>query len=158
MNVLQRYYGSALLIMLAISFVTLIAADLPKSPVYSASQKEFYLESKDLAFIRPGLQIEIQNAAIAGDTAKVSFRIADDKGQPLDRDGVTTPGVVSLNFVFARIQQGERQYTAYTTRMQPNPTTGELFLQATRDSGGSYSGGPEGVYTYTFGTRIPAAG
>jgi OmcA/MtrC family decaheme c-type cytochrome len=99
----------------------------------------------------------MQRAEITGDTAKVTFRISDDRDAALDRDGIVTPGVVSLNFILARIKSGERQYTAYTTRMQPNPTTGRLFLQATRDSGGVYSSSADGVYTYTFGTKIPAA-
>ncbi len=124
---------------------------------YAPTQKEFYLDSAQLAFIRPGLKIEIQKAEIAGDTARVTLRISDDKGSPLDRAGIATPGVVELNFVLARIKKGDRQYTAYTTRMQPNPTTGKLFLQATRDAGGAYSSPEEGVYTYTFGTKIPAA-
>ncbi|MBI5280635.1 MAG: OmcA/MtrC family decaheme c-type cytochrome [Candidatus Solibacter usitatus] len=134
-----------------------VSGDGEKKQRYSSNQKEFYLDDKPLAFIRPGLTIEIQKAEVSGDTARVTFRISDDKGAPLDRTGVATPGAVSLNFVLARIKKGDRQYTAYTTRMQPNPTTGRLFLQATQDSGGAYSSSAEGVYTYTFGTKIPAA-
>ncbi|MEK7993073.1 MAG: OmcA/MtrC family decaheme c-type cytochrome, partial [Planctomycetota bacterium] len=124
---------------------------------YAPAQKEFYLDARQLAYIRPGLTIQVQKAEIAGDTARVTLRISDDKGTALDRDGIATPGVVSLNFVLARIKKGDRQYTAYTTRMQPNPTTGRLFLQATADRGGGYSSSAEGLYTYTYGTKIPAA-
>lgn len=143
-----------LLIGLAIGLILPMAADPADSQAYSPDRKEFYLESKDLDFIRPGLKVDIQRADITGDTATVTFRIADDKGVALDKDGVSTPGVVTLNFVLARIKQGERQYTAYTTRMQPNPTTGRTFLQANRDLNGTYTAGADGVYTYTFNTKI----
>ncbi len=146
-----------LLVLLVIGLIVPIAADRVHNQPYSPNQKEFYLESKDVEFIRPGLKIDIQKAEITGETAKVTFRIADDKAAPLDRDGVATPGSVALNFVLARIKQGDRQYTAYTTRLEPNPTTGKQFLQGTRDSGGSYSSSAEGIYTYTFGTKISTA-
>ncbi|MBI1788967.1 MAG: OmcA/MtrC family decaheme c-type cytochrome [Acidobacteria bacterium] len=145
------------LIILTAGLIIPITADRQGNPSYSAGQKEFYLQNDALAFVRPGLKIDIQKAEIAGDTAKVTFRIADDKGQALDREGIITPGIVTLNFVLARIKQGDRQYTAYTTRMQPNPTTGKLYLQANRDIGGSYASVSEGVYTYTFATRLGPA-
>lgn len=157
MGVLLARYRIVLLTVLVAGLIVPIAADRAGNPSYSPDQKEFYLESKDLAFIRPGLKIDIQKAEIAGETAKVTFRIADDKAQPLDRDGINTPGPVTLNFVLARIKQGDRQYTAYTTRLQPNPTTGRQFLQGATDSGGSYSSSAQGVYTYTFGAKIPPA-
>jgi OmcA/MtrC family decaheme c-type cytochrome len=157
MKALRLRYRLALVAALAVGIFLPITVAREEKQVYSRLQKEFYLEEHQLAFIRPGLKIEIQKAEVTGDTAKVTFRISDDKGQPLDRDGIQTPGVVALNFVLARIKKGDRQYTAYTTRMQPNPTTGRLFLQATSDSGGAYSSAADGVYTYTFATKILVA-
>ncbi|MBI3683876.1 MAG: OmcA/MtrC family decaheme c-type cytochrome [Acidobacteria bacterium] len=157
MKAVIRKYRMALLAILAIGLILPIAAQRADNRAYSPIEKEYYVDGKDLAFIRPGLKVAIQRAEIAGETARVTFRIVDDRDVALDRSGIQTPGVVSLNFVLARIKQGERQYTAYTTRMQPNPTTGRLFLQGTADSGGSYAGSADGVYTYTFGTRIPSA-
>jgi len=154
---LRLRYRLIIVAALAVGFILPITAAREDEQPYSPLQKEFYLEAKQLAFIRPGLKVETQKAEIVADTARVTFRISDDKGETLDRDGIRTPGVVALNFVLARIKGGERQYTAYTTRMQPNPTTGRLFLQATSDSGGAYNSSAEGVYTYTFGTKIPAA-
>jgi OmcA/MtrC family decaheme c-type cytochrome len=157
MNTSWFRHRSAFLILLVVGAIMPVTADRNDTRTYAAGQKEFYLSNDTIAFVRPGLKVDIQKAEIAGDTAKVTFRIADDKGAALDREGINSPGVVTLNLVLARIKQGERQYTAYTTRMQPNPTTGKLYLQANRDIGGSYSSSAEGVYTYTFATKIPPA-
>ncbi len=155
MKGLMLRHRITLLIVLAVGLILPIAADRTDTPVYTPDQKEFYLDSNALAFTQPGLKVDIQSAQIAGSTATVTFRIADDKGAALDKDGVATPGVVALNFVLARIAQGDRQYTAYTTRLQPNATTGKLFLQANRDLNGAYTSADNGVYTYTFGTKMP---
>ncbi len=154
MRVLSGKYKFALLTMLAVGLILPMAADRADNQVYSSDRKEFYLESKDLAFIRPGLKVDIQKVEIAGDTARATFRITDDRGVALDKDGLNTPGVVTLNFILARIKQGERQYTAYTTRLQPNPTTGRTYLQGNVDLNGAYTAGADGVYTYTFNTKI----
>lgn len=147
----------AFLTVLAMGLILPMAADRAENPPYAIDQKESYLPVEQLAFIQPGLKIDIQKAEITGDTARVTVRISDDKGAPLDKDGLATPGAITLNFVLARIKQGDRQYTAYTTRLQPNAITGKQYLQANRDVGGTYSSSAAGVYTYTFATKIPAA-
>src|SRR3990172_6420916 len=91
---------------------------------YLASDKEFYLPEAELAFLRPGLKLKIQSVAISGLEVSVTFRIADDQDQPLDRLGIETPGTVSTSWQLARIKPGGTQYTAYTTRTQTSPING----------------------------------
>lgn len=106
------------------------------------------IETGQVDFIRPGLNLSILKYTVPGDTRKpiVQFQITDDKGQPLDRDGVLTPGSVATSWVLARIKPEEKQYTAYTTRAS----------QPSTDSGGFYTQVESGIYQYTFGTALPA--
>jgi len=85
---------------------------------------------------------------------EVTFKITDPAGLPLDREGVLTPGPVSTSFIFSFIPAGEEAYVAYTTRVQTSPE-GESAVQATSDSGGTYTELESGVYTYKFGTVLP---
>ncbi|MEK7407705.1 MAG: OmcA/MtrC family decaheme c-type cytochrome [Acidobacteriota bacterium] len=108
-------------------------------------------------FVRPGLVVKITGAAVATDgTLRVRFTLADPKGSPLDREGVTSPGPVSVSFIAAYIPTGQSQYTSYTTRVQTSPITRVSATQAGADSGGSFEVISEGLYQYTFGTRLPA--
>ncbi len=123
---------------------------------YAPAQKEFYLDARQLAYIRPGLTIQIQKVEITGDTVRATFRLKDDKGEPLDREGIATPGAVSTSFVLARIRSGDRQYTAYATNTVTSAITRITAVQPRADSGGAYEKLAEGDYRYTFGTRLPA--
>lgn len=124
---------------------------------YSPFDKAYHLTEKQAEFIRLGLKVGVRRVDIAADgTVSVTFTIADDKGLPLDRDGLLTPGPVSLGFVLARIPRGETQYVSYTTRVRRNPTTGISYLQATTDSGGRFEKLQDATYRYTFGTKLPA--
>ena len=123
---------------------------------YLSSDKEFYLTEAELAWLRPGLNLRIQNVEISGSTVTATFRISDDQDQPLDRLGIETPGRVVLGFVLARINPGDTQYTAYTTRTRNSPVTGGPVLQATTENNGTYSALGDGVYKYTFTTKLPA--
>ena len=126
-------------------------------PFYNRQQRAFYLDSNQVSFVRPGLQLVIQSVVLGADLKlRVTFKITDDNGLPLDRDGVQTPGSVSTSFVGARIPAGQSQYVAYTTRTQTSPITGVSAVQAGTDSGGTYEKVSEGVYTYTFATAFPA--
>src|SRR6266545_3107326 len=67
-------------------------------------------------FVRPGVKVKVMSAAIAKDgtiTARVT--IVDPKGLPLDREGITTPGTVSLSLIAAYIPAGKSQYVSYST-------------------------------------------
>ena len=125
-------------------------------PKYNASQKEFYLNEADLAFVQPGLNLDIQSVEVNGNTVSVTYRITDDNGQGLDRLGNETPGTVALGFVLARINPGDTQYTAYTTRTRTNQVTGEPVIQGTTENNGTYSDLGDGVYKYTFATQLPS--
>ena len=126
-------------------------------PLYNRHQLGFYLDSNQVSFVRPGLQFVIQSVVLGADLKlRVTFKMTDDNGLPLDRDGIYTPGSVSTSFVGARIPAGQSQYVAYTTRTQTSPITGVSAVQAGTDSGGTYEKVSEGVYTYTFATAFPA--
>ncbi|HEU0005725.1 MAG TPA: hypothetical protein VFS12_07005, partial [Terriglobia bacterium] len=91
-------------------------------PLYNRHQLGFYLDSNQVSFVRPGLQFTIQSVVLGQDLKlRVTFKITDDNGLPLDRDGIYTPGSVSTSFVGARIPTGQSQYVAYTTRTQTSP-------------------------------------
>lgn len=132
-----------------------IESDIIKQ--YTPWDLAYYLSEADQVWIRPGLKIEILGVRIPADNRPVvTFKITDDRGVPLDREGRLTPGAVSTSFVMARIEPGDSQYTAYTLRRQISPITGQSALQPSADSGGSYKSLGDGVYEYTFGTVLPA--
>lgn len=143
----------------AISVLLVIGAALfsaPSSP-FRVTDKAFYADERTVNFVRPGLQIRITRADIAADgTLRVVFRLSDPRGLPLDREGITTPGAVSLSFVAAYIPRDQTQYVAYTTRTQTSPITGRSAIQAAADTGGRFEKLAEGEYAYTFGTKLPA--
>jgi len=125
---------------------------------YTAADKEFYLTEAEMIFVRPGLVLEIIDVVIPADLQpEVTFKITDPKGLPLDREGVFTPGPVSTSFILSFIPAGEQAYVAYTTRVQTSPDTGESAVQASTDSGGTYTDmGPlTGTYMYKFATVLP---
>jgi OmcA/MtrC family decaheme c-type cytochrome len=129
--------------------------------VYSAVEKAFYLSPEDSAWIRPGLKLQIQNISIPADRKPVvTFRITDDKGVPLDRTGVLTPGTVTSNWVLAYIPQDANQYVAYTVRTQKSPITNVSAVQASSDTNSgvasAYVSLGDGTYRYTFATALPA--
>ncbi len=136
--------------------VVLTAALLVSSPGpgYSVHSKAAYLDPNTANFVRPGLVIKITSAAIADDgTITTRFKLTDPKGLPIDKDGIQTPGVVSLGMVAAYIPKGQTQYVAYTTRIETSPITNKSATQASADSGGVFTKNADGDYTYTFKTK-----
>jgi OmcA/MtrC family decaheme c-type cytochrome len=128
----------------------------PKSP-FNPNKKAFYLNEKDIQYIRPGLVIKVVSASIAADgTITTRVRFADPKDVPLDRDGIQTPGAVSASVVAAYIPKGQSQYTSYTTRVQTSPITNKSATQAGADSGGVWTKVAEGEYTYVLKTKVPS--
>jgi len=127
----------------------------PVAQPYTSRDKAFYLDGPTVQFVRPGLAITVQSAAIASDgTITAAVFIADPQGLPLDRTGVTTPGVVSLSFIAAAIPSGQEQYVSYTTRAATGPVI-PTTNQAAADSGGTFTSTAIGRYTYTFNTKAP---
>ena len=103
-------------------------------PIYSALEKAFYLSAQDAVWTRPGLKLTIQNVAIGSDRkAVVTYRITDNNGIAIDREGKYTPGTVASSFILAYIPKDATQYVAYTTRVQTSPITKVSATQAGTD-------------------------
>jgi OmcA/MtrC family decaheme c-type cytochrome len=139
-------------------FLMPLAAQRP-NPGYRKSEKMAYADQNLVNFIRPGVVVKIKSAAVAKDgtiTARVT--IADPKGLPLDKDGITTPGPVSMSLIATYIPAGQKQYFSYTTTVA-KPTlpgnTNPPQTQAANDSGGTWTTNAVGDYTYTFKTKAP---
>jgi len=132
-----------------------------KGHIYSALEKAFYLTDEQAVFIRPGLQVTIQDVTIPADLKPlVTFMVADSQRQSLDRTGVLTPGVVATSFILAYLppttDRSIPSYVDYSTRKASSTITGITTYQAGTDSGGSYTSLGNGVYTYKFGTVLPS--
>lgn len=120
-----------------------------KPPVaYSASDKEFYLSPDQVSYVRPGLRVKVNTVSDVGSGKKptVDLSITDDFGNPLDRTGGTTPGVVSLRFIVATWDAA-----AFTYK--------NLVIQASsgnpyRDTGGTWTTLETGHYTYKFAIAL----
>ncbi len=124
---------------------------------YTTLDKRFYLSSEEAVWIRPGLNLEIQNVTIPTNLKPVvTYKITDDNGQPLDQDGVFTPGAVTPRFILAYLPADDDQYVNYVVRNVTSPITKQTATQATSDSGGAFASRGDGVYDYTFGTTLPA--
>jgi OmcA/MtrC family decaheme c-type cytochrome len=136
-----------------------LAAQKAPNPGYSVHEKAAYLDQNLVNFIRPGVKVKIVSAAIAKDgTITARVNITDPAGLPLDRDGITTPGPVSMSLIAAYIPAGQTQYFSYTTTVA-KPTipgnTNPAQTQAANDSGGTWAKNADGDYTYTFKTKAP---
>lgn len=120
---------------------------------FTPHDRAFFLDSQTVQFVRPGLTIAVQSAAIAGDgTITTTFTVTDPSGLPLDMAGVTTPGTIALSFLAAAIPQGQEQYVSYITRAATGtviPSTN----QPAADSGGTTAPVGPGQYTYTFKSK-----
>jgi OmcA/MtrC family decaheme c-type cytochrome len=145
-----------ILVLLAIPVVAELASGIAQEAGLTRHDAAYYLDPDLINFIRPGVRLKITSATIQNSQISVRFTLADPAGLPLDREGITTPGVVSTSFIAAYIPKDATLYTAYTTRTQTSPITGKSAVQAGTDSGGTYTKNGDGDYTYTFATRVPA--
>ncbi|MFN0101863.1 MAG: OmcA/MtrC family decaheme c-type cytochrome [Bryobacteraceae bacterium] len=128
-----------------------------KQGLFRRTEKAFYADEKAISFVRPGLVVRVSGAAIAVDgTITADVRVTDPRGLPLDREGITTPGTVSLSLVAAVLPKDETAYTAYTTRVRVAAGTGQQAIQAAADANGTFTKLEEGLYKYTFRTKAPA--
>ena len=147
---------TAILSLLAVPLLAEVLSIAAQQAGWTKHDLAYYLDQNLVNFVRPGLKIKITSATIQDSKITVRFTLTDPKGLPLDREGVTTPGTVSTSFIAAYISKGEKQYTAYTTRIQVSPITNQSAVQPSTDSGGAYAKVAEGEYTYAFGTTVPA--
>ena len=86
-----------MIVVLALILVGVSAAIIKKKDVlkYSPFDRVFYLSTKQIAFVRPGLHLEVLDIAVGEDrSVSVTFTVEDDRGLPLDLDGVFTPGPI----------------------------------------------------------------
>lgn len=140
------------------------AVTTPATPApsrFKSTDMEFYLTTEDVQYVRPGLNIKINSVTVGSDKRPVvDLTLTDDLGQPLDRAGKVTPGAVSLSFILAGYDPATRHYTAYTVRTQTTPPTsphpGVSAVQASTDSGGTFTDLEVGHYTYKFKQALPA--
>jgi OmcA/MtrC family decaheme c-type cytochrome len=124
---------------------------------YPKGAREFYMNDDELGYIRPGFHITVNSITIPPDRRPVvDLSFTDDFNQPLDRLGEVTPGVLSISQVLAWWDAGTRYYTAYTTRIQTSPITGDSATQAAADSGGTWTDLEIGHAIYRFKTVLPA--
>ena len=128
------------------------AADVPVA--YASTQKEAFLAPDQLTYIRPGLNITIASVTnfAAGQKPVVEIYLTDDLKGPLDRNGLVTPGVISLRFIPAVWDPATRRYTNYigynaTPSLNANPG---------RDNTGTWQDLEVGHYKYTFFNALPA--
>jgi hypothetical protein len=155
---MRRNVFKSLLLMslICLTGASSLAAKSADTEPYTTRDKEFYLSPELMLFVRPGLELEIQNVEIPADRrAEVTFRITDPAGLPLDRNGLDTLGPVSTSFILAYIPESEESYVSYTSRIQTSPITGDSAEQASADSGGAYTDLGDGTYRYKFGTILP---
>jgi OmcA/MtrC family decaheme c-type cytochrome len=131
--------------------LTLMLTGATTNP-FSKNHKARYADPSLVAFVRPGLVITITSAEIAEDgTISTAFTLKDPAGAPLDRNGVSTPGTIGLNFIAAYIPQGQQQYVDYITRSQTGAVSGTV-TQASAESNGTFATAGDG-YRYTFATK-----
>src|SRR5215831_18084449 len=115
------------------------------------------MSQAQISYIRPGIKVKVVSAGIAKDgTITARVKVTDPKDVPLDMNGITTPGAVTLRFIAAYIPAGQKEYVAYTTTvlkatLNNNPSQ----TQAATDSGGIFTTNADGDYTYTFKTKAP---
>lgn len=128
-----------------------------EGPQFTVHDKAYYADANLVAFVRPGLRVEIVSASIDPDgTIRTRFKISDPRGLPLDREGIFTPGPVALRFLAAYIPRGGSQYVSYITRTQTSPITGASAVQATDEINGTFTKVADGEYIYTFRTKAPS--
>ncbi len=133
---------------------TAIAPDQAAPTAYAATAKEAYLAPEALTYIRPGLNIKIQAVTNFGPGQKpvVELFLTDDLKGPLDRNGLMTPGVVSLRFIPAVWNPTTRRYTDYIG-YNADPTKN---ANPGRDNTGTWTDLEVGHYKYTFSNALPA--
>ena len=133
--------------------VSPVAPSHPVGLPYATSQIEYYLSSDVIAYVRPGLHVNIVGVTNVGPGQKpvVEIQLTDDLGQPVDRTGAVTPGNVEVEFVLAQWDPNSYQYINVTTASF-GPVTYPLH-----DSGGTWTDVAVGDSKYTFGQALPAS-
>jgi OmcA/MtrC family decaheme c-type cytochrome len=147
---------------LALAIVTGSVAVLSavKKPSIAPNDKARYADPNLVAWVQPGLAIQIVSAKIASDgTISVDYKLTDGAATPaaLDQNGVVTPGPVSVSFLVAYIPKGQTQFVSYISRSVAAAKGGASAVQATGESltTGTVQTVATGEYIYTFKAKAP---
>ncbi|RMG10821.1 MAG: OmcA/MtrC family decaheme c-type cytochrome [Deltaproteobacteria bacterium] len=105
--------------------------------------------------VGPGLVLEILSAAAnASDQLVVRFRVTDEGGRALDREGLLTVGPVDITWVFAVLDPATEKYQSLNVRQEMD---GNVTVdQATGERDGTYQEVGPGEYEYTSSAVVPA--
>lgn len=110
-------------------------------------------------FAGPGVDVEVTGLEVSATSARVSFRLRDGAGVPLDRAGRLSPGPVTMAFALAQLgvdgAGAPTPYVSYTTRTA-TATGGATATQAWTESNGTYEvvDVTAGTYRYTFAAPL----
>jgi OmcA/MtrC family decaheme c-type cytochrome len=144
-------------ISMAVASIVLVAAALSsdETPAFRSTEKAYYADDAKVAFVRPGLVMKVTKGEISADgTIKATVKFTDPKGMPLDREGIQTPGPITVSFLIGYIPADATQYVSYITRVR---VSGDRSVtQATGESTGVWAKIADGEYTYTFANKAPS--
>lgn len=107
-----------------------------------------------------GLAIEVTGLEMSATAATVRFSLRDGNGVALDTRGKLTTGAIDVRFVLAQLAQDGNgapgQYTAYTTRTQTSPLTGQSAVQGAAETTGTLHiiDSAQGAYAYDFAAPL----
>ncbi len=103
----------------------------------------------------PGVTLEIAGAELTPERkVAITWKIVDQNGNPIDREGKLTEGAYAPSFVVAYFDTAADQFRSLKTRTE---TDGEnTVVQATNDSGGTTKNITLGTYEYVTGLTVPA--
>lgn len=150
--------NSSLKGLLVILGLVLIAAALVaggSQSSFKSTEKAFYADERTASFVRPGLVMRVTKAEIAADgVIRAWIKLTDPQGQPLDRLGIESPGLISVSFLVAYIPANGTQYISYITRQRTSG--GRTAIQATGESTGVWQKVAAGEYQYTFANKAPS--
>lgn len=124
---------------------------------FSKRDKAFYADPALVAFVNPGLAVKINSASIASSGAiTLNFNVTDPTGLPLDVNGTTTPGPISLTYFAAAIPKGQEQYVSYTTASATGKALGTITRPTFEEGGGTLTNVGAGQYQYVMKNLAPA--
>ena len=142
------------------AFVALVALCLTaqsKKFAYGPRDKAFYADPALVAFVNPGLAINITSATInSAGAITVNYTLTDPSGLPLDAAGQNTPGAISLTYFAAYIPKGQEQYVSYTTSTATGAVLGTVTRPTFEEGGGKVTSLGNGQYSYVMLTTAPA--
>jgi hypothetical protein len=155
-NRVYFWLAACLVLLLGISLSVPAKSDDVVRPGFTEADGEYYLPEEVFFFFRPGLKFELVSFEIPADLQPlVTFKVTDPGGYPLDivdgdtviQSGATpVPAPVDVRFMLSYIPAGQEEKVTYH---DANNGRG-------RDRGGEYASLGGGMFTYKFGTVLPA--